>query len=305
MLGIDKLFATLSPFYVIDLVGVINRQVLREEGGLRIELRKELTELLKRMFLKFGVEVKSIASFAAGGPIIDGERIFSPRRTIGKITPELALDRRNSPLNPTRGFIARLEPAVVSGNALGRGRERFVQDSFLRLTTSFSYYQPLWKRWTLAQSIRAGQIFPVFGRETPVQSEELYYLGGVSSVRGFPDGMLGPLGANQRPGGGEFMLNYNAELRYPLLEQYDIYGASFFDAGLLADCRDDSFEGRGCYKDIALGNPLESIRTAMGVGVRAVFFDQIPVVLDYGIVLNRVPGEKFGQIHFNVGYTFD
>jgi outer membrane protein insertion porin family len=304
-LGIDKLFATLSPFYVIDLVGVINRQVLREEGGVRVELRKELTELLNRLFLKFGIEVKSIASFAPGGPVIDGERIFSPRRTIGKITPELALDRRNSPLNPTKGFIARVEPSLVSGDALGRGRERFIEDSFLRLTASFSYYQPLWKKWVLAQAIRAGQIFPFRDRETPVQADELYFLGGVSSVRGFPDGSIGPLGATQRPSGGEFMLNYNLELRYPLLEQYDIYGATFFDAGLLADCRDDAFEDRNCYGDAFEGNPLESVRTAMGVGVRAVFFDQIPVVFDYGVVLDRVPGEKFGQIHFNVGYTFD
>lgn len=304
-LGIDKLFATLSPFYVIDLIGVINRQVLREEGGVRVELRKELTELLNRLFLKFGIEAKSIASFAPGGPVINGERIFSPRRTIGKITPELALDRRNSPLNPTKGFIARVEPALVSGDALGRGRERFIEDSFLRLTASFSYYLPLWKKWVLAQALRAGQIFPFLGRETPVQAEELFFLGGVSSVRGFPDGTLGPLNATQRPGGGEFMLNYNIELRYPLLEQYDIYGATFFDAGLLADCRDDAFEGRGCYRDAFQGDPLESVRTGMGLGLRAVFFDQIPVILDYGIVLNRVPGEKFGQIHFNVGYTFD
>lgn len=305
-LGIDKLFATLSPFYIIDLVGVINRQVLREEGGVRVELRKELTEILKRLFLKFGVEVKSIASFAPGGPVVDGERVFSPRRTIGKITPDLALDRRNSPLNPTKGFIARLEPALVSGDALGRGRERFIEDSFVRMTASLSVYLPLWKEFVLGNAIRAGQIFPLFARETPIQADELYFLGGVSSVRGFPDGNLGPLGAaTQRPSGGEFMLNYNAELRYPILPQYDIYGATFFDAGLLADCRSDVFAGRDCYRDAFAGNAFESVRTAAGIGLRAVFFDQIPVVLDYALVLNRIPGEKFGQVHFNVGYTFD
>src|SRR5690606_23363907 len=105
-------------------------------------------------------------------------------------------------------------------------------------TTSFSFYLPMWRDFVFGQSIRVGQIFPIFGRETPIQADELYFLGGVSSVRGFPDGTLGPLSsATQRPGGGEFMLNYNAELRYPLLQQYDIYGATFFDAGLLADCR--------------------------------------------------------------------
>lgn len=303
--GVDKLFATLAPFYIIDLVGVINRQVLREEGGIRLEFRKELVELLKRLFLKLRIEVKSIASFQQGGPVVDGERIFSPRRTIGKFTPELALDRRDSPLNPTRGFIVRLEPSIVSGNALGRGRERFARDSFLRLTPSFSFYLQPWRGFVLGQAVRAGQVFPLVDREIPVEADELYFLGGVSSVRGFPDGALGPLNSTQRPGGGEFMLNYNIELRYPLLREYSIYGATFFDAGLLADCRGEAVDGRNCYRDAFGDSPLESVRTSMGVGVRALFLDQIPVVLDYGIVLNRVPGERFGQIHLNVGYTFD
>ena len=303
--GVDKLYATLAPFYIIDLVGVINRQVLREEGGVRIEFRKELSELLQRLFLKLRIEGKSIASFQQGGPVIDGRRVFSPRRTIGKLTPELALDRRDSPLNPTRGFIARIEPAIVSGNALGQGQRRFLRDSFLRLTPSLSVYIPLWRDFVLGQSIRAGQIFPLASRDTPVEADELYFLGGVSSVRGFSDGTLGPLAANQRPGGGEFMLNYNIELRYPLLREYSIYGATFFDAGLLADCRDETIEGRACYRDAFGDSPLESIRTSMGLGLRALFLEQIPVVLDFGIVLNRVPGEKFGQVHLNVGYTFD
>lgn len=302
---IDKLYATLAPYYVIDLVGVINRQVLREEGGVRLEFRKELTEILSRLFLKLGIEVKSIASFQPGGPVINGERVFSPRRTIGKLTPDLALDRRDSPLNPTRGFIARLEPSIVSGNALGRGRERFLSDSFLRLTPSLSVYLQPWKGFVLGQALRAGQIFPLANRQTPVEADELYFLGGVSSVRGFPDGTLGPIASTQRPGGGEFMLNYNLELRYPLLEEYSIHGATFFDAGLVADCRGDDIDGRDCLRDAFTDNPLESVRTSVGIGVRALFLDQIPVVLDYAVVLNRVPGEKFGQVHFNVGYTFD
>lgn len=303
--GIDKLYATLSPFYIIDLVGVINRQVLREEAGIRLELRKELSELLPRLFVKTTLEMKSIAAFQKGGPVQDGERIFAPRRTIGKLTPELAWDRRDSPLNPTRGFIIRLEPALVSGNALGRGRERFALDSFLRLTPSFSFYLRPWDGFVLGQSLRAGQVFPLFDRTSPVEADELYFLGGVSSVRGFTDGSLGPINSNQRPGGGEFMLNYNIELRYPLLREFSIYGATFFDAGLLADCRDASFEGRDCYRDAFAGNAIENVRTSAGIGLRALFLDQIPVVLDYGIALNRLPGERFGQIHINVGYTFE
>ncbi len=302
--GIDKLKATLSPFYLQDLLGIINRNVLREEGGLRLELRKELIEILARFYFKLGLELKSIASFAPDGPVIDGTRIFSPRRSIGKLTFEFVLDRRDSPLNPKKGFFLRVEPSIVSGDAFGQGGEDFFTDSFLKLTLTGSVYFNFWKNFVLGQSIRVGQIFPLATRENPVQADERYFLGGIRSVRGFPDGTLGPIGSNQQPSGGEFLLNYNAEFRYPLFEKFGIYGATFFDVGLLTDCREARTGERDCFRE-AFANPFEQLRPTAGIGLRALILGQIPVVLDYGVVLNREAGEQFGEIHFNVGYTFD
>ncbi len=303
-LGIDKLKATLSPFYLQDLLGIINRNVLREEGGLRLELRKELIEILARFYFKLGLELKSIASFAPDGPVIDGTRIFSPRRSIGKLTFEFVLDRRDSPLNPKEGFFVRVEPSIISGDAFGQGGEDFFSDSFLKLTLTSSIYFNFWENFVLGQSIRVGQIFPLATRENPVQADERYFLGGIRSVRGFPDGTLGPIGSNQQPSGGEFLLNYNAEFRYPLFEKFGIYGATFFDVGLLTDCRERRTGDRDCFRE-AFDNPLEQLRPTAGIGIRALILGQIPVVLDYGVVLNREAGEQFGEIHFNVGYTFD
>ena len=161
----------------------------------------------------------------------------------------------------------------------------------------------MWDDFVLGQGLRAGQIFPIAGRENPVQADERYFLGGVRSVRGFPDGTLGPVGTNQLPGGGEFMMNYNAELRYPLLSEFGVFGATFFDVGLLSDCRDPLTNVRDCYETTFGGDVFGNVRTSAGLGLRALILDQIPVVLDYGVVLNRDSGEKFGQLHFNVGYT--
>jgi outer membrane protein assembly factor BamA len=41
-----------------------------------------------------------------------------------------------------------------------------------------------------------------------------------------------------------------------------------------------------------------------GVGVRWLIAGILPLLLDYGTVLNRRPGEGFGRLHFNIGYTF-
>ena len=155
----------------------------------------------------------------------------------------------------------------------------------------------------LGQGLRYGQVFPLAGRETPIPIDERYFLGGVRSLRGFADNEVGPFSASQTPDGGEFSLAYNAELRYPLIPTLGVYGAVFWDTGVLVDCSVGG--GRSCWKDAFGSGPLEEIRTSAGLGIRALLLDQIPIILDYGTVLNRRPGERFGQFHVNVGYTFD
>ncbi|MFU8804584.1 MAG: POTRA domain-containing protein [Bradymonadaceae bacterium] len=306
--NIDKLFLTITPFYMLDLVGANNEQVLSEEWGLRLELRKELFEVLERFYLTFGIEAKQAATWTPGGLRVDGQRVFSPRRVTGKLMPEITLDRRDSPLNPRKGFHVQVKPHIVSGDALAQGAEDALGDSYLRLMFSLSVFTPLWRDVTLAQGLRMGQIIPLFDRQTLVPPDERLYLGGVGSVRGFPTNTLGPIGGQQQPLGGEFLLNYNAELRYPLIKGINLYGATFFDAGLLVDCFDDgnTRSTAGCYGN-AFGHPdgsLSSVRTAVGLGLRYLIVDQIPLLFDYGFVLNRRPGENFGSLHFNLGYTF-
>ncbi|MFB6372879.1 MAG: hypothetical protein ABEN55_07140, partial [Bradymonadaceae bacterium] len=116
--GIEKLNLTVTPFYLIDLLGVTNDRLLREEWGLAMEVRKDFSELLERFFVSLGVEGKQTATAQLDGPRVDGERIFSPRRVTGKLIPKFTLDRRDSPLNPSKGFFLRFQPELVSGDAL-------------------------------------------------------------------------------------------------------------------------------------------------------------------------------------------
>jgi len=303
-LGIDKLFFTFGPFYLLDLLGIVNRQILREEWGLRSEFRKDLNELADRLFLKLGLEFKQIATFGQDGIVLNGTRIFSPRRTVGKIEPELTFDRRDSPLNPKSGYLLRGQPTLVSGDALGQGGEGFFTDSFLRLSLGASFFIPFWRGdVVLGQGLRYGQVFPLAGREIPIPIDERYFLGGVRSLRGFADNEVGPFSTSQTPEGGEFSLAYNAELRYPLIPTLGVFGAIFWDTGVLVDCAVGS--ERSCWRDAFGAGPFDEVRTSAGLGIRALLLDQIPIILDYGTVLNRRPGERFGQFHVNVGYTFD
>ncbi len=308
--GIDELFLTVTPFYLIDLLGVSTEQVLREEWGLRLELRKELHELMDRFFVTLGTEAKQASTWVAGDLRVDGERVFSPRRATAKLMPELTLDRRDSPLNPGDGFQLQFQPELVSGDALSEGGEDLIGDSYWRLSFAASHYFRPVDGLTVGQGVEFGQIIPLFDRQGLVPVEERYTLGGVGSIRGFPNNSLGPIGAQQQRQGGELLLNYSAELRYPLMERWGLYGATFFDAGLLVNCFEEQQSGqprssRQCYRNaFPQDAPLGEIRTSAGIGLRYLLVDQIPLLLDYGKVLNRRPGEGFGSLHFNLGYTF-
>ena len=303
---IDKLSLTVTPFYLLDLLGVTQEKVLREEWGLRMEVRKQLTEVLERLFVSFGIEGKQAALWTPADPTLDGERIFSPRRVTGKLVPELTLDRRDSPLNPREGYYIQLQPAAVTGATLVQGGEDAIADSYLRLLVTTNFYLELLDDVVLGQGIRYGHVLPFFGRDRLITEDERFRLGGAGSVRGFGNDSLGPL-ANEQPTGGEFVLNYNAELRYPLIPGINLYGAVFFDAGVLADCFGDAANSPGrisCYEDAFGGDPLAKVRTSAGLGVRVLIADQIPLIFDYAMVLDRELGEDFGDIHFNLGYTF-
>ena len=303
-LGVEKLSLTVTPFYIIDLLGVTNDQLLREEWGLALEVRKELSEILERFFVSLGLEGKQSATAPIDGPRLDGERIFSPRRITGKLIPEMTLDRRDSPLNPTKGFFTRLRPEIVSGDALSAEVDT-IDDSYLRLTWTGAIYFPLWKPLVLAQNVRYGHVLPFFGRETRIPADERYFLGGAGSIRGYANNTLGPT-LNDQPSGGEFTLNYNFELRFPLIRGANLRGATFFDTGLLVDCFDDDAptERTGCYDD-AFGDDLSTnIRSSAGVGLRYVIADQIPLLFDYGVALDRRANEGIGALQFHLGYTF-
>lgn len=310
--GFERLTITAAPYYLLDLLGVTSNRLLREEAGVRGEVRKELTEVLSRLFVTLGLQGKLISTWSDTGssPIIDGERLFSPRRTVGKLYLDTVLDRRDSPLNPRKGFLLQFRPQWVSGDALQGTAGDALRTSFMRLTLNASVFFPLGARVVLAQGMRYGHIVPVVERPQPVTEDERYLLGGVGSLRGLPEsGLLStynPRSAAPQLLGGEFVLNYSAELRYPLVAALGLNGAMFMDAGVLADCFSEETGRRvGCWPDAFPPNdPLSTVRTSLGVGLRYLVLDQIPLLLDYAVLLNRSPGEAFSNVHFNIGYSF-
>lgn len=256
-------------------------RVLSAEFRIRNRIRR-----YKGVFFELGLSARQTAARDTRQGIVDApfERV-----QILSITPNVTIELRDNPLNPTRGYFGEvtLEFAEDFFGLLGT-------ESFTRLTTRHSGYIPLGRNVTLALNARFGMGFgSIYNgfrtkRRYALPLGERFLLGGVNTVRGFSRDAI--RATNTEEVGGDVMFTLNGELRYPIIPSINLYGTVFMDAGQLA----------ADFKDLR----FSETRMSAGVGVRWLIADLLPVLLDYGAVLNRRPGEGFGLLHFSIGYTF-
>ncbi|MDW7711941.1 MAG: outer membrane protein assembly factor BamA, partial [Deferrisomatales bacterium] len=194
------------------------------------------------------------------------------------LTSLLTYDSRDNPWEPRRGVNA--EGSVEwAGGPLGGDA------AFLKYGLDASRYVPLWLRHVLTLHGRVGYIHALQGRTIPVY--ERYYLGGISSLRGFDSRSVGPVDSETGDViGGDKELLVNFEYLFPLIEEAKLRGVVFFDAGNAWE------EGQG-YLDTPL-------RRSAGFGVR--WFSPLgPLRLEWGYVLDRKSGEDASNWEFSIG----
>jgi outer membrane protein insertion porin family len=205
--------------------------------------------------------------------------------TTSAIRLALQWDRRDNRLTPTSGFYVSaaldVAPPILAPESL------FGQDVnlFYRETLEFRLYQPIFAgltgRFRLLMGVVRG-----WDAEHPVPISELYYVGGINSVRGYRLYSISPVAlVGQRPApdsglqylavGGNKQLVLNFELEYPIVEKMGIRAVVFFDLG-------NAFSP-GVYNDLAV--PW-SLYKAWGFGFR--WFSPIgPLRFEWGFPLNR------------------
>jgi outer membrane protein assembly complex protein YaeT len=210
---------------------------------------------------------------------------------IGSLTATLTRETRDEIMDATRGdFMShamQLAPSMLGS-----------QQSFVKYFGQYFKYVPLQgerielftnevlrPRLVYAGGLRVGLANGFGGDEVP--RSERFFSGGGTTVRGFEQNSLGPVGVRRQQLGGEAMLVVNNEIRFPLFWLID--GVGFVDIGnVWQNVGDMSFA---------------DLRKTAGPGLRL----RTPWFLlrvDYGVKLDRRPGEGRGRFFFSIGQAF-
>ena len=241
-----------------------------------IRFGKELTDNIRidAMYKLENVDVYNVASDASF--FIAEQR---GKRTTSAISLTPSIDTRDDYFNPRRGgkHILLIQDA---GGFLGG-------DNYsVKVVGQSSWFFPLPLRTTLNIRGQAGFIAPYGGKTLPLY--EKFYVGGISTVRGFEYGIAGPVDKpTGTPLGAKKLVVFNVEWIFPISREIGLQGALFFDVG----------KGFDKFSDIT---PL---RFGAGPGIR--WFSPFgPIHIDLGFNLNRKRGEKGQVVDFSGGSVF-
>jgi len=198
----------------------------------------------------------------------------------------LQWDKRDNRLFPTRGFFlaasSEFAPPYLAPEALFGQRVNL----FTRYSFDGRYYHPIWRSLVARGKLTLGLIRD-WDASHPLPISELFYVGGINSVRGYRYLSISPTqnvltslsdpvaSTRQAAVGGDKQAIVNLELEFPIFGEAGIKGVFFSDWG-------NSFP-KGTYSDPAV---RWSLYKSVGFGLR--WFSPIgPLRFEWGFPLNR------------------
>ncbi len=245
-----------------------------------------LIALNTRVYANYRYEDISLGNFIGGGSD------FFRGGASGSIGTSVVRNTKDHPYDPMGGYV--LNAGVEWADPVFGGENNFVKYNF-----EGTYFYHLFAGIVFSTHNQVAWGHSTVGGRLPFT--ERYFLGGITSLRGFYYRQVGPeivipsastsdfftpLGVIR---GGNKMLVSNNEIVFPILPQAGIKGVVFFDAGNAWDEEENFFE--------------DPLRTAAGFGFR--WFSPIgPLRFEWGYPLDPKPGERKSVFEFSIGTFF-
>ncbi|MFH0822962.1 MAG: outer membrane protein assembly factor BamA, partial [Pseudomonadota bacterium] len=159
--------------------------------------------------------------------------------------------------------------------------------NYSRLNAETTYYQPL--IWGAIMKFKWTGLALLETTPEPIPMDRRLLLGGISSIRGYQYGEVGPVDKYKSPVGGDRATFANVECLVPLIEKMGINGVAFVDAG-------NSW-------NVARGPFPSDIKAGVGVGIRWMS-PMGPLRLEYGWKVSPEKGQEPGAMAIGMGQLF-
>lgn len=235
--------------------------------------------LSKKLIVNLGLKYESRNQY------LTEERELTPeeagdyeKRNIIVASPGVVYQTTDSYVRPTKGTLS------LFNVDLSQGLNNDVDD-FIKYRLDTRFYYSLFEPLVIALRGYYGFIQP-YGNNSHVAEDQLFFLGGTSSVRGFEENLLRYDPAGNAVGGRESLLG-SVEARYDLGLNFEF--SAFYDIGSIRQTQGKA--GSDTFRD------------SVGLGLR--YMTPIgPIGFLYGWKLDPRPNESAGSFHFSMGYTF-
>jgi outer membrane protein insertion porin family len=265
--------------------------------SLQLDVYRSLTNYLTYTEDKYGASVtfgRWFSEYVSGSfsPVVEHFNYSNPIASapafilsqLGSFTTtgfrtSLARDTRDYFMNPRTGMRNAINfdlgTPTLGGNT-----------NFYKVTVDTIKYTPLF--WDFRHSIRGrfGTVESVGDR--PVPLTELYFVGGINTMRGFSFGRAGPVTPDHSLLGANREVIINNDFIFPISNEAKLNGVIFFDYG----------KGFGAGESLSF-----NLRKAAGIELRWISpFG--PLRVAYGFNLDPQEGERKGVFEFSVGSLF-
>lgn len=271
-LGVDLYYSELN--YYSDLYDIT-------QLGSRISLTRQLPYNLIGG-VSYTIENIGISDVDARAPQVIKDE--PGNRLVSKIGTSLAFDTRNNVMLPSRGTRTELL-TELAGGPLG------AEADFYKLELRSSWYFPGPFEGHIIEVIGRSGVVEQYGNTPRVPLFDRYFMGGVTSLRGFRYRKVGPHDpVSKEPIGGNTYYFGSVEYSIPIIERLRF--ALFYDIGNVSlDAYDWDFQN---YSD------------NWGVGIRLNIPRLGPLRLDYGIPITHDEyNSSSGKFQFSVGFSRD